>query len=152
MELYNHMLEFLKIGGTLWFFIIAVALALTLGACVSSVTGPGNLQGSAGITKVSILYCENKICGIEWVDGKEKQSVILKLTMPEGVSFEYSATAVKAFDAFVVRAAVEKAMIKAGAEVTPAILDSIMKTLLGASGIAAATAAAPMILGPLLAP
>ena len=58
----------------------SLLLVIALGACAgpSSVTGPSNVQGSAGVTAVHLKYCpvgeETQICGIDWVDGKEKQS------------------------------------------------------------------------------
>ena len=68
---------------------------------------------------------------IEVWGGKEQSSVELSGSLPDGTTFTYSATDVKAFDGVAARAAVERAVAAEVGDAFPRLVDTIMDGLLG---------------------
>lgn len=116
--------------------IIAV-LPLLVGACAGAV--PGNPQNYAGITdahvEVGTVKAEEKpyIKDVRFRDGKQKQSVEIKISLDEEgkPTISYTAKGIEAFDGQKVRAAVEQAVSADAKEAMPGIVDTIVKAVTG---------------------
>lgn len=99
---------------------------------------PWNPQGSAGLTRAEVKWCESEkdgadryLCAAEIIDGKEKSDVKLTVKLPGGTEVDYQAKDVKAFRAHEVRSAVEEAVSEDVKSVAPGIVDSIVKAITG---------------------
>ncbi|HDZ73685.1 MAG TPA: hypothetical protein ENH55_13150 [Aurantimonas coralicida] len=113
-------------------FACGIFATLILTGCIG--LEPWNPQNNAGITNVTIEWCEsakedtdNYLCKVSWIDGKEKADVSISW----GDNFTYSANDVSAFRGQEIRAAVEEALAEAQVEVTTAIVDRIVGAIAG---------------------
>lgn len=114
--------------------VIIAALALLLGGC--SVFD--SKQEYAGVTSWDFNYCkvdiddateDQKICGVEVLDGKERGSVQLDFVLPDGTIMNYLANDEAAFEGQRIRAEVEKAFADAIANTLPSMVDAAIKAL-----------------------
>ena len=111
---------------------LIVLAAMAVGACA---------QSDAGLTRAHVDWCDGKLCGASIIDGKEKGDVALRVAFPDGAEVEYRATDVKAFRAFEVRAAVERALAETAGQAAATVASAVTKAVLGAAGIEAVTGA-----------
>ena len=114
----------------LFLFLILLVLLSGCGAI------PGNSQVDAGMTRALIEWKTDKdgisrISRAEIINGKEMQDVRLRAKLADGTSIDYSATAVKAFQAHAVRSAVEKQISSDVREMVPGIVDNIVTAITG---------------------
>ena len=109
------------------FKFISIVLVLFSTSCVA----PWNPQGYAGINKAEI-HLENGVPTfiVIW-SGKENETSRLKIEMPNGLKAEYTAGGVKAFKAHEIRAAVEKQISKDMKDVSPDIVEKLVKSIMG---------------------
>lgn len=123
--------------------IVIFALAFLLTACAGAV--PWNKQNYAGITSWDFNYCkvdvkadadgsyslseDEKICGVEVIDGKERGSVQLDFVLPDGTIMNYLANDEAAFEGQRIRAEVEQAVAQAIADTLPGLLETALKAV-----------------------
>ena len=112
----------------------APVASLLLTACAGAV--PGSPQGHAGIARAKVEFCESAngnhdryVCAAEVVDGKERESVRLKVDLPLKGTVEYEAAGVRAFDGQEARAAVEQAVSDDVRQAFPGLVDAVVKAL-----------------------
>lgn len=97
---------------------LAVGLLFLLSACGAL---GANKQQYAGINQVVIetgpgcgvnpLQDESRTCDLKMIDGKEKGTVKVKVTLADGTLYEYEASDEKAFEGQKTRAEVDKAVV-----------------------------------------
>lgn len=117
-------------------FLIAAAVCSLLGACAGSLPGVSQ-QGVAGITDVEVHFkdtCSDPslpgcLSSVRWRDGKESASLKASLDLSTG-TFNYDRSDVRAFDGQRVRAAVEKVVAEQVGNVTPGVVDAIVRAVI----------------------
>ncbi len=110
-------------------YIPLVAILLALTGCAGAL--PWNPQNNAGMTNVHIEYGEDgAIKDVRWIDGKEKQDVLLEVNLKKG-TLRYSATGIEAFPAFTTRAEVEKWVAEKFADAIPEVRNAIIGAIAG---------------------
>lgn len=133
-----------SVGSPATAVIVAFILAVLLGGCAGAV--PWNKQNYAGITSWDFNYCkvdvkadadgsyslseDEKICGVEVIDGKERGSVQLDFILPDGTIMNYLANDEVAFEGQRIRAEVETAVADALAATLPALVETAIKAAL----------------------
>lgn len=120
--------------------IVILFLSIFLVGCAITSEEYIRSQGASGQTLVDVKMChdskdEKYLCGVSWKDGKEKQSIKLKIELPNGAKLDYTADNVVAFDGQAIRAAVEQELAGATAETIDAVTRSIIRALIIPSAI-----------------
>ena len=115
--------------------LVSASLGLALAGCAA--LGSSD-QATAGLTIAEVEWCPSPgtaekpfVCALRFRDGKEKEAVSLSLRHPSGIEVSYAANSVRAFDAIVARAEVEKALAAAGIEATPSLVDLVLRAVAG---------------------
>lgn len=85
----------------------------------------------AGMTKVELTFNEaGDLTGVNWWDGKEKSNVELSADLKQKI-IQYQAKNVLAFEGQRIRADVDKRLAEMGETVAPAVVDAIIKAVIG---------------------
>lgn len=90
-------------------------------------TGEFSPQEYAGCTMVEYHSPDGSV--VYWNDCKDKSMVNAAMTMPNGLSFSYTADDVTGLEAMRLRAEVDKALTAAGVEVTGSMIDAVIGVL-----------------------
>ena len=123
-------------------YLRAIA-ALLFAAFVAACT-----QSHAGLTEAEVKWCpdeagKTRLCGAKIIDGKEKKSVTLAVKLADGSTVYYAAADVLAFQAFAIRAEVEKSLTETVGKTIPEIATAVTRAVIGAGAIGAISDAGP---------
>ena len=112
--------------------LVILASSAFLGACTFNPID--NQQVVSGITTAQAEWGENGPGGLKSIrirDGKEAGAVSVRIAFSNGAEMTYNANDLRAFRGQELRAAVEQSLAEAQVAVTPAIVDGVVKAILG---------------------
>lgn len=103
--------------------------------CLAIILSGCGVTNYAGLARFDIDWCEAgerfQICRVRVIEGKEKASIKVTVTFPDGSTLIYEATDVKSFEGQALRADVQRALVEQLGEVAPGVVDAIVKAILG---------------------